>query len=109
MSDIDAIADELDRRARQVESVGAHLVRAAAEAIWTSIAADAFRARVDKRHNECLAVADLLRVAARRTRSFSDDVAAERARLRRIALAAEHVVVAGVREASGVLGGLTSW
>jgi len=109
MSDIDAVADELDRRAQQVESVGAQLVRAAAEAIWTSIAADAFRARVDKRHNECLAAADLLRVAARRTRTFSDDVAVEQARLRQIAVAAGRAVVDGVDDASRALRGLTRW
>ena len=109
MSDIDAVADELDRRAQQVESVGTQLVRAAAEAIWTSIAADAFRARVDKRHHECLTAADLLRIAAQRARTFSADVAAEKARLRRIAMAAEHAVVDGIDEASRAVRGLTRW
>jgi hypothetical protein len=110
MSDIDAIADELDQRARQVESVGAQLVRTAAEALWTSIAADAFRARVEKRHNECLSAAAMLRVAARSTRTFSDDVAAEQARLRRIAAMAEHAVVGGVDAASRVFqNGLLGW
>ena len=52
LSNIDEIAFELDQRAVQVEMAGAQLVRAAAEAIWTSIAADAFRARVDHRRQQ---------------------------------------------------------
>jgi sugar (pentulose or hexulose) kinase len=110
MSDIDSVADELDLRARQVESVGAHLVRAAAEALWTSIAADAFRARVEKRHGECVTTAAMLRAAARAALSLSDDVAAEQARLRRIALTAEHVVLGAVDDASRALQqGLLGW
>ena len=92
MSDLDDIARELDQRALQVEAAGGHLVTAAANALWTSIAADAFRARVDHRTRECARLADVLRTAGRTVRSFSDAVVAERARLRRLELAAEHVV-----------------
>jgi hypothetical protein len=92
VSDLEVIARELDQRATQVESAGAQLVRAAAEAIWTSIAADAFRAQVDGRHRECAHVAGCLRAAAHDVRRFSDDVTAERARLRRLELGVEHVL-----------------
>ena len=90
VSDIEAIAHELSQRATQVEMAGGQLVQAAAEAIWTSIAADAFRAQVDRRRRECEHVADVLRAAARDVFRFADDVATEKARLRRLELAAEH-------------------
>ena len=53
MADLEGVARELDQRAVQVELASGQLVRAAAQAIWTSIAADAFRARVDHRRREC--------------------------------------------------------
>jgi len=105
VSDIDEIALELDQRAVQVEMAGAQLVRAAAEAIWTSIAADAFRARVDHRRQQFGEVADLLRGAAQTVFRYSDEVAAEKARLRRLELAAEHGLLRGaadVRKAGGL-------
>jgi hypothetical protein len=71
VSNIDEIALELDQRAVQVEMAGAQLVRAAAEAIWTSTAADAFRARVDHRRRQFGAVADLLRGAAQTVFRYS--------------------------------------
>jgi uncharacterized protein YukE len=92
VSALDDIARELDQRALQVEAAGAQLVTAAANALWTSIAADAFRARVDHRNRECARLADVLRTVGRTVRSFSDAVAGEKARLRRLELAAEHVV-----------------
>jgi uncharacterized protein YukE len=92
VSDLDDIARELDQRALQVEAAGAQLMTAAANALWTSIAADAFRSRVDDRNRECARLADVLRTAGRTVRSFSDAVSAEKARLRRLELAAEHVV-----------------
>jgi hypothetical protein len=95
VSDIEEIGLELNLRAAQVEMAGAQLVRAAAEAIWTSIAADAFRTRVDHRRQQFGAVADLLRGAAQTVFRYADDVDAEKARLRRLELAAEHVVVRG--------------
>lgn len=97
VSDLDDIARELDQRALQVEAAGAQLVTAAANAIWTSIAADAFRARVDHRNRECARLADVLRTAGRAVRSFSDGVSAEKARLRRLELAAEHVAAVVIR------------
>jgi hypothetical protein len=110
VSNIEEIGLELDQRAVQVELAGAQLVRAAAEAIWTSIAADAFRARVDRRRRQFGDVADLLRGAAQTVFRYSDEVAAERARLRRLELAAEHAITHGaadVRKVGGlVIGGI---
>jgi hypothetical protein len=105
LSNIDEIALELDQRAVQVEMAGAELVRAAAEAIWTSIAADAFRARVDHRRRQFGDVADLLRAAAQSVFRYSDEVVAERARLRRLELDAEHALSRGAVDARKV-GGL---
>jgi hypothetical protein len=108
VSDLDVIARELDQRATQVESAGAQLVRAAAEAIWTSIAADAFRAQVDCRHRECAHVAESLRAAAHDVRRFAADVAAERARLRRLELGAEHLLARTAGDAAHLARGLVS-
>jgi len=101
VADIEAIAFELQQRAVQVERAGAQLVQAAAEAVWTSIAADAFRAQVDHRRRECEHAADVLRGAARDVVRFSSDVTAEKARLRRIELAAEHAAVVAATVATG--------
>ena len=113
VSNIDELALELDQRAAQVEMAGAQLVRAAAEAIWTSIAADAFRARVDRRRQQFGDVADLLRSAAQTVFRYSDEVDAEKARLRRLELAAEHVITRGAADVRkvgglgiGVIGGI---
>jgi hypothetical protein len=106
VSNIDELGLELDQRAVQVEMAGAQLVRAAAEAIWTSIAADAFRARIDHRRRQFGAVADLLRGAAQTVFRYSDEVAAEKARLRRLELAAEHAVTRGAADVRKVGGGL---
>jgi hypothetical protein len=106
VSNIDELGLELDQRAVQVEMAGAQLVRAAAEAIWTSIAADVFRARVDHRCRQFGAVADLLRGAAQTVFRYSDEVAAEKARLRRLELAAEHAVTRGAADVRRVGGGL---
>jgi uncharacterized protein YukE len=112
VSDIEAIAHELGQRATQVEMAGGQLVQAAAEAVWTSIAADAFRAQVAGRRRECEHVADVLRAAARDVLRFADDVGAEKARLRRLELAAEYaahaaeVAATGVARAAGFVGRL---
>jgi hypothetical protein len=114
---MDEIGFELDQRAAQIEMAGAQLVRAAAEAIWTSIAADAFRARVDRRRRQFADVADLLRGAAQSVFRYSDEVVAEKARLRRLELAAEHALTRGAADvqadvrrvgglAVGVVGGV---
>ena len=103
MADIDAIAHELGQRAVQVELAGAQLVQAAAVAVWTSIAADAFRAQVDHRRRECEHAADVLRGAARDVLRFSGDVAAEKARLRRLELAAEHAAAVAAADAGRVV------
>jgi hypothetical protein len=95
LSNIEEIGLELNQRAVQVEMAGAQLVRAAAEAIWTSIAADAFRTRVDHRRHQFGAVADLLRGAAQSVFRYSDDVEAEQARLRKLEVAAEHAMIRG--------------
>jgi hypothetical protein len=107
VSDIEAIAHELSQRATQVEIAGGQLVQAAAEAIWTSMAADAFRAQVNGRQRECEHLAEMLRAAARDVLRFSDDVGAEKAKLRRLELAAEHAAHAagaGVARAAGFVG-----
>jgi hypothetical protein len=106
VSNIEEIGLELDQRAVQVEMAGAQLVRAAAEAIWTSIAADAFRARVDHRRRQFGAVADLVRAAAQTMFRYSDDVEAEKARLRRLEQAVEHDVVRGAVNVGGVVLGI---
>ena len=113
VSNIDEIGIELSQRAAQVELAGAQLVQAAAEAIWTSIAADAFRERVARRHQQFGAVADLLRGAAQAVVRYSNEVDAEKARLRRLELAVEHAVIRGVADvrkvgglAHGFIGGI---
>jgi uncharacterized protein YukE len=108
VSDIEAIAGELNQRATHVEMAGSALVQAAAEAVWTSLAADAFRAQVDHRRRECEHAADVLRHAARDVLRFSGDVAAEKARLRRLELAAEHAVAVAAVDAGRVVHGLGS-
>ncbi len=105
VSNIDEIGLELSQRAVQVEMAGAQLVVAAAEAIWTSIAADAFRARVDHRRRQFGDVADLLRGAAQTVFRYSEEVDAEKARLRRLELAAEHAVTRGAADVGGVVFG----
>lgn len=113
MSDeLDAIASELDQRAVRIEVTGARLVHEAAIAIWTSIAADAFRAQVDRRRGDCGAAAHSLRVAAANVRSFAAAVEEENARLRRLALAAEHVVGGVARDigrGAREIGSLVRW
>jgi hypothetical protein len=108
VSDIDAIAQELGQRAVQVEMASAQLVQAAAEAVWTSIAADAFRAQVDHRRRECEHVADVLRGAAHDVLRFSSDVTAEKARLRRLEQAAEHAAAAAASGAARAAHGFGS-
>ena len=103
VSNIDEVGSELCQRATQVELAGTQLVQAAAEAIWTSIAADAFRARVDHRRRQFGDVADLLRSAAQTVFRYSDEVDAEKARLRRLEVAAEHAVIRGAADVGGVV------
>jgi hypothetical protein len=90
LSDLDGLARELEQRARNVELIGDQLVHAAAIALWTSVAADAFRAQVERRRGDCGDVATLLRSAAAAVRQFGSDAAAERARLGRLERAALH-------------------
>jgi uncharacterized protein YukE len=85
MESLDDVAAELGVRAAQVEAAGDQLVRAAASAIWTSVGADAFRAQVIRRRDRCEEIARALRSAASSVRAHADDVAAERARLARVA------------------------
>lgn len=103
VSNIEEMGLELNQRAVQVEMAGAQLVQAAAEAIWTSIAADAFRTRVDRRRQQFGAVADLLRGAAQTVFRYSDDVEAEKARLRRLEQAVEHAVIRGAVDVGAVV------
>ena len=100
MADLESVARELDQRAVQVELASGQLVRAAAQAIWTSIAADAFRARVDHRRRECAHLAEMLRDAAVDVRRYGAAASAEKERLRRLELVAEH---AAARVAHGLV------
>jgi hypothetical protein len=88
LSDLDGLAVELDQRARSIELIGDQLVHAAAIALWSSVAADAFRASVVARHRACTDVEGLLRSAARVVRDFAADAEAEKQRLRRLEAAA---------------------
>ena len=92
MSDLGGLAAELEQRATSVELIGDQLVHVAAIAIWSSVAADAFRAQVDRRRSECGDVASMLRSAASAVRHFAAEVEAEKERLRRIEEAALHGV-----------------
>jgi hypothetical protein len=85
MNTLDDIAAELAQRARQVEVAGDQLVRAAACALWTSAGADAFRAQVGRRREQCSEVAESLRSAAGSVRIYADTVAAEHALLAHVA------------------------
>lgn len=100
MSSLDALAEELRQRARRVEAIGDELVHAAAVALWTSVAADAFRAHVARRRRDCSQVAGMLRSASSAVSHFSHDVEMEKARLRHL----EQAVVHGVGSAVSFLG-----
>ena len=102
MSSLDALAGDLEQHARRVEATGEQLMHAAAIAIWTSVAADAFRAQVARRRRDCSAAAEMLRSAASAVRHFAHDVEAEKARLRHI----EQVVAHGAGDVMSVLGRL---
>ena len=97
MPELDEIADELDRRARLVARTGDRLVHEAAAALWTSAAADAFRALVDRRRDGYSTAADGLARAALEARHFAVAVAAEKARLRALAAMPDHAVSALAR------------
>ncbi len=85
MSGLEELAVELDRRARRVDAVGEQLVREAADALWTSVAADAFRAQVQGRRAQCHHAAVALQAAATGMRGYASAAEAERARLARAA------------------------
>jgi len=95
LSDLDGIATELDQRASNVELIGDQLVHAAAVAIWSSVAAEAFRAQVGRRRRDCGDVASMLRSAAAAVRHFTAGAEAEKARLRRLEERALHGVEHG--------------
>lgn len=92
MSGLDGLARELEQHALRVESIGDGLVHSASVAIWTSVAADAFRSQVARRRRDCGDVADSLRSAASAVRHFAHDVEVEKARLMRLEQAAVHGV-----------------
>jgi len=102
VSGLDALADELRQHARRMESIGDELVHAAAVAIWTSVAADAFRSHVARRRRDCSEVAGMLRSASSAVRHFSHDVELEKTRLRHL----EQAVVRGVGSVLSVMGRL---
>jgi hypothetical protein len=115
MADLDALARELEQRAHAVQLIGDRLLHEAAVALWTSVAADAFRASVARRRADCGEVADLLQAAAGNVRRFGLDAQAERARLAqwergavRGALhggeVAAHAVGIGLAEAASLVG-----
>jgi uncharacterized protein YukE len=106
---LDAIGRELEQRADQVDLAGAHLVQAATAAIWTSIAADAFRAQVARRRRDCADVGEELRAAGRAVRHFAVDVESEQARLRRVAVAAEHTIERGAVDVAKGAERVASW
>lgn len=109
MSDIEALAGELDARARRIELIGDQLVHAAAVALWTSVAADAFRAQVARRHRDIAGVAARLRSAAATARYFARDVEAEKARLRKLEEAALHGIAHGAGAAVHGVEKVLSW
>ncbi len=71
---LDELAVRLDRRAEEVLGLGDELVRKAAEALWTSVAADAFREQVVRRRDYCATVSDQLHHAAHEMRSHAQTV-----------------------------------
>lgn len=103
MSSLEGIARELSQRADRVEAIGDHLTREAANALWTSIAADAFRGQVARRRRECADVAGMLRSAATNVLRFSREAQAERARLLRLAETALHDVETAAAWVGGLL------
>ncbi|MBX6372017.1 MAG: hypothetical protein IRZ02_07160 [Acidothermus sp.] len=74
MDALDDLADELVRRARHIELLGDRLLTAAADALWTSVAADAFRDQVYRRRREFDSAAHEVRAAAAVVRHFAADV-----------------------------------
>jgi hypothetical protein len=105
MADLDRLARELQQRADAVQLIGDRLVHEAAVALWTSVAADAFRASVARRHHDCDEAAGLLRAAAGSVRRFRADAQVERARLARLERATVGGVVGGVEAAAKAAGG----
>jgi hypothetical protein len=103
LSSLEGIARELRQRADRVDAIGDQLTRAAANALWTSIAADAFRGQVARRRRDCADVAGMLRSAATNVLRFSHDARAERARLLRLAETAVHDVEAAAAWVGGLL------
>jgi hypothetical protein len=106
LCDLDGLVRELENRADRVESIGDQLVRAAANAIWTSVAADAFRAQVSRRRRDCFEIAVMLRAAASSARHFAADVEAEKSRLRRLEHEAIRNAERGARRVASWVGGL---
>ena len=104
---LEELAVELDRRARQVDATGDRLVREAATALWSSVAADAFRAQVARRRAECADAARALQLAASGMRAFAAGAEAERRRLEHLAeLATDAIGALGVPGGLGALGAI---
>jgi hypothetical protein len=104
MADLDALARELEQRANAVRLIGDRLAHEAAVALWTSVAADAFRASVARRRTDCGDVAEMLHAAAGSVRRFGLDAQAERARLARLERAAVHGALKGAEVAAQAVG-----
>ena len=80
MDRLHVLADELTARARRVEALGDELVTHAAQALWTSVAADAFREQVQRRRLDIRHIAGRLDDAAAQLRQLAQ-LAAERRHL----------------------------
>lgn len=78
---LDGLARRLDQRADEVGRLGDEMVHRAQCALWTSIAADAYRGRVAGRRREFDHVADDVRAAARQVRRHAQGVRDEIATL----------------------------
>jgi len=110
---LSSLAAEFDARAARVEAIGAQLVHAAAVALWSSVAADAFRAQVARRQRQCITVADELRGIGSAVRRFAANAEAEKRRIERLVAAGlrdvEHVAAAGCSLATRGVRDATSW
>jgi hypothetical protein len=78
---LDALAHRLDQRAEQVVRLGDEMVHRAQCALWTSIAAEAYRGRMNGRRREFDHLAEDVRAAARQVRRHAQGVRDEMATL----------------------------
>lgn len=111
---IERLAGEVARRAAVVDAAGAELISRFARALWTETAADAFRADIARRRDDCAHAAGELRQLAGALRVLAADLRADLAAIRQAEQAVLGVLARGgeqVERVAGALphGGAAAW